>query len=146
MDFRRADPTYVNWVPKTCMDAIDLFNRHRDLGLTADLYPECFVHCARALPPAELDMFHRFIVTPSGDISSGGETPTLVDHQLEKERQVLLKEAEIRDSLAHLTIDEEDHFSEAFVESSTEPMSCDDEKWCGPEEKSAEYIKISSAQ
>ena len=141
MDFRRADPTYVNFVPKTCMDAIDLFNRHRNLGLTADLYPECFVHCARALPPAELDMFHRFIVTPSGDISSGGETPTLVDHQLEKERQVLLKEAEIRDSLAHLQIDEED-FSEAFVE-----MSCDDEKWCGPtEEKSAEYIKISSAQ
>ena len=26
MDFRRADPKYVNFVPKTCVDAIDLFN------------------------------------------------------------------------------------------------------------------------
>jgi hypothetical protein len=140
MDFRRADPTYVNWVPKTCMDAIDLFNRHRDLGLTADLYPECFVHCARALPGPELDKFHRFIVTPSGDIGSGGEKPTVVDQQLENERQALLKEAEIRDSLANITIEEE-HF-----ESPTEPMS-EDEKSPEPmseEEKSAEYIKIIS--
>jgi len=66
MDFRRADPTYVNFVPRTCVDAIDLFNRHRTLGLTADLYPECFVHCAKSLPDGELDKFHRFIVQPAG--------------------------------------------------------------------------------
>jgi len=130
MDFRRADPHYVNFVPKTVEDAIDLFNRHRNLGLTADLYPECFVHCARALPPKELDKFHRFIVQPGGDISKGGEKPSLIDAELEKERQLLLQEAEIRDGIQNLTIQEE---------SPTEPMSEDDEK-------SAEYIKIKAAK
>ena len=147
MDFRRADPNYVNFVPKTCVDAIDLFNRHRNLGLTADLYPECFVHCARALPGPELDMFHRFIVTPSGDIEKGGEKPTQVDAELEKERQLMLKESEARDGLAMLTIKED------YLESPTEPMSvsqedekCPTEPMSEDEEKSAEYIKITSAK
>ena len=95
MDFRRADPRYV---PTTCVDAIDLFDRHRKLGLTPDLYPECFVHCARALKGKELDYFHRYIICPAGDIAKGGEGPTEVDKQLEKERQLLLREAAARDS------------------------------------------------
>ena len=99
MDFRRADPRYVNFIPTTCVDAIDLFDRHRKLGLTPDLYPECFVHCARALKGKELDYFHRYIVCPAGDIETGGEGgPTEVDKQLEKERQQLLCEAAARDS------------------------------------------------
>jgi len=98
-DFRRADPTYTNFVPKTCTDAIDLFNRHRALGLRANLYPECFVHCAKQLPDEELDMFHRFIVCPTRDIQKGGEKPTLTDLELEKERLMLLKESEERDQL-----------------------------------------------
>ena len=71
-DFRRADRRFVNFVPKTCVDAIDLFTRHRDMGLSPGNYPECFVHCARALPDEELDKFHRFIVNPNGDIQKGG--------------------------------------------------------------------------
>ena len=98
MDFRRADPRYVNFIPTTCVDAIDLFDRHRKLGLTPDLYPECFVHCARALKGEELDNFHRYIICPTGDIAKGGEGPTEVDKQLEKERQLLLREAAARDS------------------------------------------------
>jgi hypothetical protein len=98
MDFRRADPRYVNFIPATCADAIDLFDRHRKLGLTPDLYPECFVHCARALKGEELDYFHRYIICPSGDIEKGGEGPTEVDRQLEKERKLLLCEAAARDS------------------------------------------------
>ncbi len=98
-DFRRADPNYTSFVPKTCRDAIDLFNRHRALGLQADLYPECFVHCAKQLPDEELDMFHRFIVCPTRDIQKGGEKPTLTDIELEKERLMLLKESEERDQL-----------------------------------------------
>ena len=104
--FRRADPTFVNFVPKTCEEAIDLFTRHRKLGLTADMYPECFVHCARELPDAEIDKFHRFIITPNEDIEKGGEQPTLIDKQLEEERQQLLKEAEARDK-EDFTITEE---------------------------------------
>ena len=107
MDFRRADPNFVNFVPRTCFDAVDLFNRHRKLGLTADLYPECFVHCAKSLPNDELDKFHRFIVNPNQDITKGGEKPTLVDKQLEEERLQLVKEAQARDKLALLTIEED---------------------------------------
>merc|ERR1711969_230796 len=66
--------------------------------MLASMYPECFVHCARGLPDAELDMFHRFIVTPSGDIARGG-APTEVDRELEAERKVLLLEACARDAV-----------------------------------------------
>ena len=113
MDFRRADPQYVNFVPKSVEDAIDLFNRHRNLGLTADLYPECFVHCARALPPKELDKFHRFIVNPSGDITKGGEGPSQIDKELEEERLSILAEIEERErearelTLGSLSVDDE---------------------------------------
>ena len=133
MDFRRADPTYVNFVPLTCMDAIDLFNRHRNLGLTADLYPECFVHCAKSLPDAELDKFHRFIVQPSGDIAKGGEKPTGIDVELEKERLQLLAEAAGRD-LHALTIEEEKS------DESMGAMSQDDEKV--PDSIPDEYVKL----
>ena len=133
MDFRRADPTYVNFVPRTCMDAIDLFNRHRSLGLTADLYPECFVHCAKCLPDDELDKFHRFIVQPSGDIAKGGEKPTTIDVQLEKERLQLLAEATARD-LQALTIEEEK------TDESMGAMSQDDEKV--PDSIPDEYVTL----
>ena len=97
MDFRKADPTYVNFVPTTCAEAIDLFCRHKNLGLPTNLYPECFIHCARKLPGEELDNFHRYIVAPRGDVGHGGEKETIIDVELEKERVLLLKEAEERD-------------------------------------------------
>ena len=105
MDFRKADP-------KTCGEAIDLFTRHKKLGLAVNLYPECFVHCARKLPDEELDNFHRYIVAPRGDVTKGGEKPTLIDEALEKERLALLKEAELRDMPAV----EEEQPAEEFVE------------------------------
>ena len=128
MDFRRADPTYVNFVPKTCMDAIDLFHRHRMLGLTADLYPECFVHCARALPDAELDKFHRFIVQPAGDIGRGGEQPTQVDVEIEKERLRLLNEATLRD-VKKLTIVEEDDVMSSLSDEGTKDVEMDEKEY-----------------
>ena len=136
MDFRKADPNYVKFTPATCMEAIDLFNRHRRLGLTADLYPECFVHCARALPDEELDMFHRFIINPDGDITKGGEKLTGVDRELEAERRQLVEEAERRD-LPAIEEDEKTpdsdmlealrNIKEPSVESPTESKSDDTE-------------------
>ena len=72
------------------------------------MYPECFVHCARKLPDAEIDKFHRFIVTPVDDFDKGGEKPTLVDNQLEEERQQLIKEAESRDKASETITEEEE--------------------------------------
>jgi hypothetical protein len=134
MDFRRADPNYVNFVPRTCMDAIDLFNRHRNLGMAASIFPECFVHCARALPDGELDKFHRFIVAPSGDIDTGGEKPTPIDLQIEKERKRLLAECEVRE-MAALSIAEE---PDEPMGAPASPMCQDDEKFPNEEE----YINI----
>ena len=137
-DFRRADRRFVNFVPKTCVDAIDLFTRHRDLGLNPGNYPECFVHCARALPDEELDKFHRFIVNPNGDIQKGGEAPSAIDQQLEAERQQLLLEATKRDSDA-LVIPEEDD-----VEEKTLQEEDVDEKNPQEEEKE-EFLVISKS-
>ena len=108
-NFRKADPTFVNFVPHTCAEAIDLFVRHRNQGLPVHLFPECFVHCSRELPDTELDMFHRWIVCPQGDLQKGGEAPTLIDQQLEAERLTILRERQQR----QLTIAEEyDHEDE----------------------------------
>ena len=123
-NFRKADPTFVNFVPRTCIEAIDLFVRHRNLGLTADLYPECFVHCAKALPDKELDLFHRWIITPDGDLPKGGEAPTNVDMEIETERLAILKETELRD-MQRLTITEE---PEVVNEQEEEKMSIDEEE------------------
>ena len=141
MDFRRADPKYTNFTPKNCFDAIDLFNRHRALGLSSALFPECFVHCARELPAEELDKFHRFIINPNGDITKGGGQETPVDKELEEERAQLEQEAINRD-MENLTIDEEQGPTE---------MSQEDEKVaeadCSSsmelESKEDQYIKIS---
>jgi hypothetical protein len=137
MDFRRADPKYTNFTPKNCFDAIDLFNRHRALGLSSALFPECFVHCARELPAEELDKFHRFIINPNGDITKGGGQQTPVDKELEEERAQLEQEAINRD-MENLTIDEEEGPTE---------MSQDDEKVAEADSGASEcmeeeYIKI----
>ena len=116
MDFRKADPTYINFVPKTCVEAIDLFNRHKNLGLSTQMYPECFIHCARQLPDNELDMFHRYLISPEGDVERGGETPTVIDEALERERRQLLKEAEMRDSIEGLVVEEEEEEEEKRAE------------------------------
>ena len=102
MDFRKADPKFINFVPRTCVEAIGLFVRHRNLGMQPNLYPECMIHCARKLPDAELDKFYRWIVCPDGDIT-GGEGPSATDAAIEAERQQLVREAEGREQKA-LTI------------------------------------------
>ena len=134
-DFRRADRQFVSFVPKTCADAIDLFTRHRDMGLNPDMYPECFVHCARALPDKELDKFHRFIINPNGDIEKGGEAPSIIDLQLEKEREQLLLEATKRDSVALVIPEEDDEEEKTLIDDDfrREPCSLEslqEEKTC----------------
>lgn len=117
MDFRRADPKYVNFVPKTCCDAIDLFNRHRALGMNPSLYPECFVHCARMLSGTELDKFHRFIICPGGDIKKGGEKATATDLAIEEQRKALEVECTRRE-MEDLKIAEEPEEDEKCPEES----------------------------
>ena len=65
-DFRKSDPNYVGFVPRTASEAIDLFNRHRKLGVPVSQWPETFVLVSKALPEEELDRFREWLVNPQG--------------------------------------------------------------------------------
>ena len=102
MDFRKADPTYVNFKPATAEEAINKFYRHKNLGVPPHLWPEVFVECAATLPDDELHKFQDWLVNPQGEPTA----PMLLklDKENEALRKELLKEAQARDKPP--TIDE----------------------------------------
>ena len=61
--YRRADPTFTNWKPKTAFEAVDRFTRCQRNGLKAMMIPECL---SNNLPEAELDKFEEWIINPQG--------------------------------------------------------------------------------
>jgi hypothetical protein len=94
-DFRKADPTYVNFTPASAEEAINKFHRHKSLGVPPHLWPEVFVECAANLPLPELQKFQEWLVNPQGEPK--GPMLTQVDQANEAERLQLLKEATARD-------------------------------------------------
>ena len=117
-DYRKADPTYVNFRPTTAEDAINKFYRHKNLGVPPHLWPEVFVDCAANLPDAELHKFQSWLVNPGGDPT--GPMLKGVDRENEALRLQLLKEATARDA-AKTCIMEEAPIVENY-------MDVDDEK------------------
>ena len=103
-DYRKADPSYVGFVPKTAAEAIDLFCRYRKLGVQPSQWPETFVHVCRDLPDPELDRFQEWLICPQGPATG----PTYVPcPEIEAERKQLLQEAEARDRMADIDEDDE---------------------------------------
>ena len=120
MDYRRADPNYIGFVPETAADAIDLFFRMKRLGLRPEHFPEAFVWCSRKLNDQEGVKFEEWLVAPQG-VSKTRELYK-PDPEAEQIRLQLLKEAEARDladALARNTIAEE---STSPLEPDQEPM------------------------
>ena len=105
-DYRKADPNYIGFVPKTASEAIDLFTRHRRLGVPVTQWPETFCHVARNLPEPELDRFRDWLVTPQGPQSTTG---LLYESCPETEalRKQLALEADARDEKSSLLLDTE---------------------------------------
>ena len=66
MNFRFADPEYVNFVPKTAMEAILKFRRLQKKGLHPAKYPEALIECASELSDKEQEKFEGWIVCPQG--------------------------------------------------------------------------------
>ena len=66
-NWRLCDPDYTNFEPRTVQEAILKFRRMQKKGLDPWRYPETFVECARKLPPAEVDKFETWIITPQGE-------------------------------------------------------------------------------
>ena len=94
-DFRKADPTYTNFQPRTAEEAINKFYRRKNLGVPPNLWPEVFVECASRLKGEELEKFESWIVNPEGELSAVDLTQ--VDRENELLRQRLCAEAEARD-------------------------------------------------
>ena len=69
MEVWKADPSYVNFVPKTAVEAVDRFTRCTRNGLRPMLVPECLIACARGLRGEELDRFEAWMINPSGDLA-----------------------------------------------------------------------------
>ena len=67
MNYRFADPEYVNFVPKDAMEAILKFRRLQKQGLDPSRYPEAFIECAMALSDKEVSKFEEWIVCPQGE-------------------------------------------------------------------------------
>ena len=95
-DYRKSDPNYTAFVPKTAAEAIDLFTRHRRLGVPVSLWPETFCHVARALNDEELDLFQEGLVNPQGPRTTAGPLYEPCP-EVEAERIKLAAEADARD-------------------------------------------------
>ena len=119
MDFRKADPSYVGFVPQTAAEAIDLFCRYRKLGVSPNQWPETFVHVCRELPEAEIDRFQEWLICPQGPASGQTFEPC---PEVEAERKQLLKEAEDRDRM--MDIDEEEKDDEKVETLSASVADC----------------------
>ena len=94
-DFRKNDPQFIGFVPKTAGEAIDLFQRMKRLGLRPEHFPEAFVWCTRELNDEEGGKFEDYLVNPQG--LSSAELLQGSDPEQEKIRLKLLAEAERRD-------------------------------------------------
>ena len=60
----KADPLFINFVPRTATEAVDRFTRCRRRGLNAYRIPECVVECAKGLSAIELDRFEQWLINP----------------------------------------------------------------------------------
>ena len=95
-DYRKADPNYTAFVPKTAAEAIDLFTRHRRLGVPVTMWPETFCHVSRALNDTELDRFQEWLINPQGPQTTAGRLYEPCE-RTEAERRCLAAEADERD-------------------------------------------------
>ena len=129
-DYRKADPTYVNFRPTTAEDAINKFYRHKNLGVPPHLWPEVFVDCAANLPDEELQKFQDWLVNPGGDPT--GPMLKGVDRENEALRLQLLKEATARDVALNVVHEEREppveSLQEVTVVIDENYMDVDDEK------------------
>lgn len=96
MDYRKADPKYTGFIPKTAAEAIDLFVRFRNLGVPVTQWPETFVSVSQALEPSELDLFREWLVCPQGEPRKDGQMYEPCA-EIEAERRELARQADARD-------------------------------------------------
>ena len=96
--YRRADPSFTNWKPKTAYEAVDRFTRCQRNGLKSIMIPECLIECSANLPEAELDKFEDWIINPQGlDFSKA-----VPDDSIRKHNEEIFKKNLERDEIPPL--------------------------------------------
>ena len=67
VNFRFADPEYIDFEPKTAEEAILKFRRLQSKGIEAWMFPETLIKCGGKLPDAEMAKFESWMINPCGE-------------------------------------------------------------------------------
>jgi hypothetical protein len=67
VDFRFADPEYIDFEPKTAEEAILKFRRLQSKGIEAWMFPETLIKCGGHLPEEEMAKFEAWMINPTGE-------------------------------------------------------------------------------
>ena len=73
LKIRKQDPLFINFKPRTAMEAVDRFIRCKNRGLKAHMIPECLIACAQTLDDVETEKFENWIINPDGEIPEAGK-------------------------------------------------------------------------
>jgi len=67
VNFRFADPEYIDFEPKTVEEAILKFRRLQSKGIEAWMFPETLIKCGGKLPDEEMAKFEDWMINPAGE-------------------------------------------------------------------------------
>ena len=67
VNFRFADPEYIDFEPKTAEEAILNFRRLQVKGIEAWMFPEALIQCGSKLPDEEMGKFESWMINPCGE-------------------------------------------------------------------------------
>ena len=67
VNFRLADPEYIDFEPKTVEEAILKFRRLQSKGIEAWMFPETLIKCGGKLPDEEMAKFEDWMINPAGE-------------------------------------------------------------------------------
>ena len=90
---RRANPKFVNFRPRTAVDAVEQFCRMQRNGLAPERIPEALIQCAECLPDREIDMFEQWIVNP---VDVEGMDAAVIGNENKRVHDQLVQEHELR--------------------------------------------------
>ena len=137
--YRRADPTFTNWKPKTAYEAVDRFTRCQRNGLKSIMIPECLIECSASLPEPELDKFEEWIINPQGlDFSKA-----VPDDSIRKHNEEIFKTNLERDEVPPLPpVDEDEKMPEVGLLTRNKTLSLVDQKSTQDDEKVAEIVTV----
>ena len=125
LSVHKADPLFINFVPKTAVEAVDRYQRCKRRGLKAYLIPECLITCAQGLPADELEKFEQWIINPEGYVHDRME---LVETKQLQADNAAIFAANVERIEQQLYLDEEPPLPRPTIQEALLRLDQDDEK------------------